>query len=156
MTEIILAHTIFTKHGMRLSSATWILTCSPLDDISTDIVLRKTATRLKRMRSKKPRLYTINKFLSLADDSGLEVFYLNGRPECFLHVMPVQKQQMRMNNQNAGEMRGVARAVGWHSFSTALVGDGMEDMTERICQAQLAKRHANKRIWYDQFLFGWF
>lgn len=79
---------------------------------------------------------------ALADDSGLEVFYLNMRPGVRSARYAGENATDRENNTKLlAEMRGVAprrRRVQFRSV-LALVGVGFEEMAEGICMGTLAE-----------------
>ncbi len=79
---------------------------------------------------------------TLADDSGLEVFYLTGRPG--LHSARYAgepKDDDRNNEKLLAEMRGVAPRRRGAQFRAVLafVGAGFEELTEGICPGSLAE-----------------
>lgn len=82
------------------------------------------------------------KLPALADDSGLEVYYLNMRPGVRSARYAGDNATDQQNNAKLIlEMRGVAprrRRVQFRSV-LALVGDGYEEMTEGICLGILAE-----------------
>jgi XTP/dITP diphosphohydrolase len=89
----------------------------------------------------------------LADDSGLEVFYLNGRPGVFSARYAGEEATDEMNNQKLlTEMRAVAARRRRAQFRSilALVGDGVEEMTEGICIGMLGETpHGTNGFGYD-------
>ncbi|MEX1138088.1 MAG: RdgB/HAM1 family non-canonical purine NTP pyrophosphatase [Bacteroidota bacterium] len=82
------------------------------------------------------------KLPALADDSGLEVFYLNMRPGVRSARYAGDSASDTDNNDKLLiEMRGVAprrRRVQFRSV-LALVGEGYEELTEGICTGVLAE-----------------
>ncbi len=79
---------------------------------------------------------------SLADDSGLEVFYLNGRPGVLSARYAGPNATDELNNERLlGEMRGVAprrRNAQFHAVIT-LIQHNRADVTEGICPGKLAE-----------------
>jgi XTP/dITP diphosphohydrolase len=114
-----------------------------LDDISTEIILREDGNTFEVNAFQKARtVYHFIKLLSLADDSGLEVFYLNGRPGVFSARYAGESVTDETNNQKLlAEMRGVAprRRRAQFRSALALVGDGIEERTEGICPGMLGE-----------------
>ncbi len=79
---------------------------------------------------------------ALGDDSGLEVFYLNGRPGVFSSRYAGPGATDEKNNEKLlAEMRGVAprRRRAQFRAVVALVGNGYEEVTEGICPGVLAE-----------------
>ncbi len=106
-------------------------------------VVEDGETFLDNALKKARTVFQHTKLPSLADDSGIEVFYLNMRPG-------VRSARYAGDNATDGqnnakllfEMRGVAprrRRVQFHSV-LALVGQGFEEMAEGICTGTLAER----------------
>jgi XTP/dITP diphosphohydrolase len=79
---------------------------------------------------------------SLADDSGLEVYYLNGRPGVFSARYAGENTNDERNNEKLlAEMRGVPPRRRGAQFRAvlALVGKGYEEIAEGICPGVLAE-----------------
>jgi XTP/dITP diphosphohydrolase len=114
-----------------------------LNDVSTDLKLREDGTTFEANAFQKARtVYHHTKLFALADDSGLEVFYLNGRPGVFSARYAGEEATDEMNNQKLlTEMRAVAPRRRRAQFRSvlALVGDGVEEMTEGICSGMLGE-----------------
>lgn len=92
---------------------------------------------------KKARIvYRHSKLPSLADDSGLEVFYLNGKPGVLSARYAGEGATDDQNNQKLlSEMRGVAPRRRRAQFRSilAFVGDGFEEVTEGACPGKLTE-----------------
>jgi XTP/dITP diphosphohydrolase len=114
-----------------------------LNDVSTELILREDGDTFEANAFQKARtVYNHTKLLTLADDSGLEVFYLNGRPGVFSARYAGEEATDEMNNQKLlTEMRAVAPRRRRAQFRSilALVGDGVEGMTEGICSGMLGE-----------------
>ena len=125
-----------------------------LNEISTELLLREDGTTFEANAFQKARtVYHHTKLLTLADDSGLEVFYLNGRPGVFSARYAGEGATDEMNNQKLlTEMRAVAPRRRRAQFRSilALVGDGVEEMTEGICIGMLGETpHGTNGFGYD-------
>ncbi len=114
-----------------------------LNDISAELVLREDGNTFEANAFQKAHMvYNHTKLLSLADDSGLEVFYLNGRPGVFSARYAGEGATDEMNNQKLlAEMRGVAPRRRRAQFRSVLVciGDGIDEMTEGVCPGVLGE-----------------
>jgi XTP/dITP diphosphohydrolase len=114
-----------------------------LNDVSSELILREDGNTFEANASQKARMvYHNTKLLSLADDSGLEVFYLNGRPGVFSARYAGERATDEMNNQMLlAEMRAVAPRRRRAQFRSvlALVGNGLEEMTEGVCTGMLSE-----------------
>lgn len=114
-----------------------------LDDIPGIPPLVEDGETFQDNALKKARtVHQHTRMTSLADDSGLEVFYLNMRPGVRSARYAGENATDRENNTKLlVEMRGVAprrRRVQFRSV-LALVGDGFEEMAEGICTGTLAE-----------------
>lgn len=114
-----------------------------LNDISDNIVLKEENNTFEENALQKAHIvYDHTKMLSLADDSGLEVFYLNGRPGVFSARYAGDDATDEINNQKLlAEMRGVPSRRRGAQFRSilVLVGKGIEETTEGICAGVLGE-----------------
>lgn len=88
------------------------------------------------------QVFDQTKTLTLADDSGLEVFFLNGRPGVYSARYAGPDANDEANNTKLlWEMRGVAPRRRGAQFRAvlALVGKGIEETAEGICPGMLAE-----------------
>jgi XTP/dITP diphosphohydrolase len=80
--------------------------------------------------------------MSLADDSGIEVFFLNGQPGVYSARYAGTRVNDDANNQKLlSDMKGVAPRRRGAQFRAvlALVGKGIEKTTEGICPGSIAE-----------------
>jgi XTP/dITP diphosphohydrolase len=114
-----------------------------LDDLPDQIDLLEEGFTFRENALQKARIvYDRTHFFSLADDSGLEVFFLNGRPGVFSARYAGERATDEQNNRKLlAEMRGVAPRRRRAQFRSvlALVGEGIEELTEGICGGVLAE-----------------
>ena len=114
-----------------------------LDDIPGRIELREDHQSFEANALQKANIvHQDTKLLSLADDSGLEVFFLNGRPGVFSARYAGEQATDEMNNTKLlREMRGVAPRRRRAQFRSvlALVGENIETWTEGICPGRLGE-----------------
>jgi len=114
-----------------------------LNDISKEIALKEEGNTFEANALQKARIvYENTKMLSIADDSGLEVFFLNGRPGVFSARYSGENATDEMNNRKLLiEMRAVAPRRRKAQFRSvlALVGDNVEEITEGICGGMLGE-----------------
>ncbi len=88
------------------------------------------------------QVFQHTKLPSLADDSGLEVFFINKRPGVWSARYSGEGATDEKNNEKLlKEMRGVAprRRAAQFMAVLALVGTGFEEITEGICPGKLAE-----------------
>ncbi|MCX7984435.1 MAG: RdgB/HAM1 family non-canonical purine NTP pyrophosphatase [Bacteroidetes bacterium] len=114
-----------------------------LDDIPQHIVLEETGTTFYENALQKARIvYDATKLPSLADDSGLEVFFLDGRPGVFsARYAGVNATDEENNMKLLNELRGVPSEQRRAQFRSvlALVAKGIEQTTEGICLGMVAE-----------------
>ena len=144
MTEIILAtRNIHKARELQTFISDLDVKVHTLDEVSAGIVLREDGITFEANALQKARIvYNQTKMPSLADDSGLEVFFLNGRPGVFSARYAGAEATDKKNNQKLlEEMRGVASRRRRAQFRSvlALVGNGLEEMTEGICPGRLGE-----------------
>ncbi len=114
-----------------------------LNEIPEYIELKEEGFTFGENALQKARIvYKHTHLLSLADDSGLEVFFLDGRPGVFSARYAGDKATDEQNNHKLlAEMRGVAPRRRRAQFRSvlALVGKEIEELTEGICSGVLAE-----------------
>jgi len=116
---------------------------STLADLPSSPPLREDGSSFRENALQKARMVSKATGLpSLADDSGLEVFYLNGRPGVLSARYSGPGATDEKNNEKLlGEMRGVPprrRRAQFHAV-TAFVDGSMEIVTEGICPGRLGE-----------------
>ena len=115
-----------------------------LEDIPDSIELREDGSTFNDNALQKARIvHQATNLTALADDSGLEVFYLNGRPGVFSARYSGAGATDESNNiKLLEEMRGVPPRRRRAQFRSvlALVSDGMEKLTEGICSGFLGEQ----------------
>jgi len=144
MTKIVLAtHNIHKARELRTLLDDLDVDVLTLDEISAEIVLKEEGNTFEANAFQKALIvHNHTKLLSLADDSGLEVFYLNGRPGVFSARYAGAGATDEMNNRKLlEEMRSVAPRRRRAQFRSvlALVGNRMEETTEGICPGTLGE-----------------
>ena len=114
-----------------------------IDEVAPDLELREDGVTFEANAFQKARtVFQRTKIPSLADDSGLEVFYLNGRPGVFSARYAGDGATDEMNNLKLlEEMRAVAPRRRKAQFRSVLafVADGIEEKTEGICSGYLGE-----------------
>lgn len=88
------------------------------------------------------QVYQHTRILTLADDSGLEVFFLNGRPGVYsARYAGINATDDENNRKLLEEMRGVAPRRRGAQFRAvlALFSKGIEKTSEGICPGALAE-----------------
>lgn len=114
-----------------------------LEDFPRVPPLIEDGTTFRENALKKARtVFQHTKLPTLADDSGLEVFYLNGRPGVWSARYAGDGATDEQNNEKLlREMRGVPPRRRRAQFRAvlALVGPGYEDIAEGVCTGKLAE-----------------
>lgn len=114
-----------------------------LDNFPNHPPLVEDGTTFQENALKKARaVFQYTKLPALADDSGLEVFFLNGRPGVRSSRYAGENATDEQNNEKLlAEMRGVAPRRRRAQFRAilALVGPGYEELAEGICPGKLAE-----------------
>ena len=144
MTRILLA----TRNKHKIEEIKIILSDLPLQVLTLNDFphvppLKEEGTTFQENSMQKAQaVYEHTKIPTLADDSGLEVFYLNGRPGVFSARYAGERATDAANNQKLlSQMLGVAprrRRAQFHAVLT-LLGDGTVETTEGICSGMLAE-----------------
>jgi len=147
MTDIILAtRNIHKARELKTLLSGFDVNVRTLDDISDQIILKEDGDTFEVNAFQKARIvHSQTHLLSLADDSGLEVFFLHGRPGVFSARYAGAEATDEMNNRKLlQEMRGVAPRRRRAQFRSvlALVGENMEEMTVGICPGTLGEKPA--------------
>jgi XTP/dITP diphosphohydrolase len=142
MTRVVLA----TRNKHKILEIRTILSDLPLEVLSLDDVtsvppLKEEGTTFQENSLQKAQIvYAHTKLPTLADDSGLEVFYLNGRPGVISARYSGEGATDVLNNKKLlGEMMGVPprrRHAQFRAVLTFLDGSGVE-VTEGICPGAL-------------------
>jgi XTP/dITP diphosphohydrolase len=114
-----------------------------LDDFPDVPALKEDGSTFRENALRKARtVHKLTKLPALADDSGLEVFYLNGRPGVLSARYAGAGATDKLNNDKLlKEMRGVPprrRKAQFHAL-IALVARGYEETTEGICEGKLGQ-----------------
>jgi XTP/dITP diphosphohydrolase len=125
-----------------------------LADIQDPPLLREDGTSFRENALQKARAAHLKTSIpALADDSGLEVYYLNGRPGVLsARYAGASATDERNNEKLLGEMRGVAprrRRARFHAV-TALVDGAGETIAEGVCLGHLGEiPHGSNGFGYD-------
>jgi XTP/dITP diphosphohydrolase len=144
MTQLILAtRNIHKARELKTLLSDLDVDVLTLNDVSDEIILREDGDTFESNAIQKARIvHARTKRISLADDSGLEVFFLHGRPGVFSARYAGTEATDEMNNRKLlEEMRGVAPRRRRAQFRSvlALIGDEMEEVTEGICPGALGE-----------------
>jgi XTP/dITP diphosphohydrolase len=117
-----------------------ILTLSDFPDVP--VLKEEGSTFQENSLQKAHAVYLHTKIPALADDSGLEVFFLNGRPGVISARYAGDGATDEENNEKLlGQMRGVAPRRRRAQFRAVLTlfGDNGTEVTEGICPGRLAE-----------------
>jgi len=117
-----------------------IVTLDELENVPE--LIEDGSTFLENALKKARTAHTHAGIPTLADDSGLEVFYLNGRPGVRSARYSGEGSTDEINNAKLlAEMRGVPPRRRHAQFvaTLALVGDGFEDIARGVCEGTLAE-----------------
>jgi len=144
MTRIVLA----TRNKHKIEEIKTILGNLPLQVLTLDDFphvppLKEEGTTFQENSLQKAQtVYEHTKITTLADDSGLEVFYLNGRPGVISARYAGEGATDEANNRKLlSQMLGVAprrRRAQFRAVLT-LLGDGTVETTVGICSGMLAE-----------------
>jgi XTP/dITP diphosphohydrolase len=144
MTRILLA----TRNKHKIEEIKTILSDLPLEVLTLNNFpdvppLKEEGMTFQENSLQKARtVYEHTKILALADDSGLEVFYLNGRPGVISARYAGDGATDEANNRKLlDQMLGVAPRRRRAQFRAVLTlqGDGTVETTEGICSGTLAE-----------------
>jgi non-canonical purine NTP pyrophosphatase (RdgB/HAM1 family) len=155
MKKIVLA----TRNGHKLNELRTLLSDPNIEFLSLNDFpdvppLVEDGDTFQENAFKKARaVFQHTKIPSLADDSGLEVFYLNFRPGVrSARYAGEQATDEQNNDKLLAEMRGVPprRRRAQFRATLALVGPGSEVSTEGVCTGRLAEApRGNNGFGYD-------
>lgn len=145
MTQLVLAtnnkHKIVEIKSLLSDLSLEFLT---LADVTVPGPLREDGTTFRENALQKARaVYEATGLPSLADDSGLEVFYLNGRPGVYSSRYTGPGATYESNNERLlAEMRGVPPRRRRAQFRAVVVfvDKGVEEVAEGICRGKIAER----------------
>jgi XTP/dITP diphosphohydrolase len=114
-----------------------------VDELAPGLTLIEDGVTFTENALKKARaVFATTKTVALADDSGLEVFYLNGRPGVYSARYAGNGATDSINNEKLlGVMRGVPARRRRAQFRAllALVGPGFEEIASGACTGMLAE-----------------
>lgn len=117
-----------------------ILTLNDFPNISH--LIEDGSTFQENALKKARQVFQHTKLPSLADDSGLEVFFINKRPGVWsARYSGEGATDERNNDKLLKEMRGVTprRRTAQFVAVLALIGNGFEEITEGVCPGKLAE-----------------
>jgi len=144
MTRIVLA----TRNRHKAGELEYFLRGLPLEvltlnDIGQELELREDGDTFRENALQKARIvHQATGVAALADDSGLEVFYLNGRPGVFSARYAGAGATDESNNDKLlAEMRGVPPRRRRAQFRSvlSLVTNGAEEFAEGVCPGRLGE-----------------
>jgi XTP/dITP diphosphohydrolase len=144
MKKIVLA----TRNENKIEEIRTILRDLPLEILTLNefpdapILKEEGSTFHDNSLQKAQTIYRHTNIATLADDSGLEVFFLNGRPGVRSARYAGDDATDEENNEKLlGEMKGVAprrRKAQFRAVLT-LVGSDYRETTEGVCEGNLAE-----------------
>lgn len=144
MTPLVLA----TRNKHKIAELKFFLRESPFEVATLDdfpgvpVLIEDGSTFGENALRKAQQVYHSTNVLTLADDSGLEVYFLNGRPGVFSARYAGDSATDDENNEKLlREMRGVAPRRRSARFRAVLVllGKGIERTAEGFCPGTLAE-----------------
>jgi XTP/dITP diphosphohydrolase len=144
MTRIVLA----SRNKHKLTELRFFLTGLPFEIVSLEefpnvpLFVEDGTTFEDNALKKARQVYQHTNTLALADDSGLEVFYLNGRPGVYSARYAGDQANDNANNQKLlTNIKGVAPRRRGAQFRAvlALVGKGIERITDGTCPGAIAE-----------------
>lgn len=137
-----------SRNRHKLAELRTFLADLPVEVVSVDEVapslqlIEDGATFIENALKKARAVHAHSKLTALADDSGLEVFYLNGRPGVISARYAGEGAGDEANNRKLlDEMRGVAPRRRQAQFRAvlALVGPGFEEIAVGTCPGTLTE-----------------
>jgi XTP/dITP diphosphohydrolase len=144
MTKIVLA----TRNKHKVEELRFFLSGLPLevatlnDFPNVPSFVEDGKTFKENALKKAHQVYRLTNLLTLADDSGLEVFFLNGRPGVYsARYAGIDADDDANNQKLLKEMVGVAprrRGAQFHAV-LALVGKGIDKTSKGTCPGLLAE-----------------
>ena len=144
MTRIVLA----SRNQHKIKELRYFLAGLPVEVASLDdfpgvpLIAEDGTTFEENAILKARRVFEETGVLSLADDSGLEVYFLNGRPGVYsARYAGIESNDGANNDKLLSEMRGVAPRRRGARFRAvlALIGKGVEETTQGFCPGNLAE-----------------
>jgi XTP/dITP diphosphohydrolase len=137
-----------SRNRHKLAELRFFLSGLPLEVMSLEdfphvpLLLEDGTTFRENALRKAYQVFRQTNTVALADDSGLEVFYLNGRPGVYSARYAGEDADDEANNQKLlSEMKGVAPRRRGAQFRAvlALVGKGIEKTTEGVCPGTIVE-----------------
>jgi XTP/dITP diphosphohydrolase len=144
MKTIVLA----TRNRYKIEELKFFISGLPVEILTLDdfphvgVLIEDGRTFEENALKKAQQVFEQTKHISLADDSGLEVAFLNGRPGVYSARYAGSQSDDLMNNEKLlGEMRGVPARRRSARFRAvlALVGPGIKETTSGECAGVLCE-----------------